>query len=441
MKKAVSLTVVIVLFLLMAGVPSVVGQAYLSHAYCRVSLKGNMLIFSLENPSDENIRHVYPSSRHIDYYIFGKNFFYHYAEYHPEISAITYVDVAPHSSVVLDTFTLPPTDAPYYVYVDFLVCRPRLYKVIGGSIYEDIPSLFAVSTQVSDLYYKIGQTITVTVSLVSRVPLARGASTSIDFSPPPVLTIFYEDGSIDSETFPSETISLERGTPVLFIKSIKVKNPIRAIYVLLDGVSFSVSGGTQYLEKMPPISAFLYEEKDSGQPTITGVPYWAQKDVFSVYAMNIFPPSVFLDMEKPISREELARALSSILNLPAMSFSHTFFDVRKYIWGSYLSSLQWHYILKGFPDGTARGDLPLSRAQMAAILARILPPRPGSVSFSDVKKTDWYYPYLEKIQGYGIFKGWNGKFYGNSPLSKAETVVIVKRLLPYLKSARLPQHP
>ena len=441
MRKAVSLALVIVLFVLIWSVPAAVGQAYLSRDYCHVSLKGNTLIFSLENPSDETIRYVYPSSRHIDYYIFGKNFFYHYADYHPEISAITYVDVSPHSSVVLDTFTLPPDDMPYYVYADFLVCKPRLYKVIGGKIYEDIPSLFAVSTEVSGLYYKIGQTITVTVSLVSRVPLARGASIAIDFSPPPVLTIFYEDGSIDSETFPSETISLEEGTPVLFIKSVKVKNPVRAIYVLLDAVSFSISGGTEYLEKMPPISIPLYEEKDSGQPTITGVPYWAQKDVFSIYSMHIFPPSVFLDMEKPISREELARALASVLNLPAMSFSHTFVDVRKYIWGSYLSSLQWHYILKGFPDGTARGNIPLFRAQMAAILARILPPRPGKVSFSDVKKTDWYYLYLEKIQGYRIFKGWKGKFYGDMPLSKAETVVIVKRLLPYLKSAYIPQHP
>ena|GEM_PF-3583378 len=441
MKRAVSLALVIVLFLLIGSIPSAVGQSYLSHGYCRVSLKGNTLIFSLENPSDENIRHMYQSSRHIDYYIFGKNFFYHYAEYHPEISAITYVDVAPHSSVVLDTFTLPPTDTPYYIYADFLVCRPRLYKVIGGNIYEDIPSIFAVETRVSKLYYMIGQNITVTVSLVSRVPLARGASIAIDFSPSPVLTIFYEDGSIDSETFTSATIYLERGTPVIFLKGIKVKNPVRAIYVLLDTVSFSISGGTQYLEKMPPISVPLYEIIDSGQPTITGVPYWAQKDVFSVYSMHIFPPSVFLDMEKPISREELARGLASILGLPAMSFSHTFLDVRKYIWGSYLSSLQWHYILKGFPDGTARGDLPLSRSQMVAILARILPPRPGRVSFSDVKKTDWYYPYLEKIQGYGIFKGWNGKFYGDSPLSKAETVIIIKRLLPYLQSAYLPQHP
>ena len=425
MKRAVAVLVVLVLIMVM--IPSVAeGQSYLPHGYCNVSVKGATLLFQLINPSDESIRHVYQTSQHIDYYIFGDTFFYHYATGKTFMQAITYIDVPPHGSVTVSTFHLP-SRGKYYVYVDFLVCRPRLYVVHGSTISEEIPSLFAVKADTGGMYYRVGSTLSVTVSLVSRVPL-RETYIDIDFFPAPVLTVFYEDGSIDSETFTGTTIRLGAGEPVLFIKHVRVKNPIKAVYVLLDGVAFHIADGIQYIEKMPPISIPVYTIKSTDEPLITDVPYWAQDDVFYMYSRHVLPKSVFVGMESPIKREELVRGITAILGIPAMSFSHTFTDVRRYIWGSYLAGMQWYQLLKGFPDNTVRGDKYLTRAEMAVLLARILPPKPAKVSFSDVKRTDWYYDAIRWVAGYDLLKGWNGKFYPSKTLSKAEATVILRRV-------------
>ncbi len=435
MKRVVAVLVVFILMVVMV-IPLVPirAQSYLSRGYCSVSLQGSTLYFCLVNPSSETIRHVYQTSQHIDYFVFGKRFYYHYGDGKDFMQAITYIDVSPSGRVLVDTFSLPDANGPYYIYVDFLVCQPRLYVVEKGVITEEIPSLFAIRVDTNGYYFNIGQTLSVTVSLISRVPLGDKAYIDLDFSPNPVLTVFYEDGSIDSETFTGTTVRLSGGEDILFIKRIRVKNPIKAVYVLLDGVSFTIgSHGQQYIEKMPPVAVPVYTIKPWEEPVITDVPYWAQDDVFYMYEKHILPKSVFVGMEDSITREDLIRGIASIMHVPAMSFSHTFSDVRKYVWGSYLAGMQWYHLLSGFPDGTVKGDSHLTRAQMAVLLARILPPKPGKISFADVKQSDWYYQYIKAIAGYGILKGWNGKFYPNKTLSKAEATVILRRIMSLVK--------
>ena len=434
MKRVVGMVVILAVILAFIYVTPSSAQSYLSQDYCSVALKGLTVYFYLVNPSSESIRHVYQTSQHIDYFVFGKRFYYHYADGKDFMQAVTYIDVPPGGKVLIDTFSLPDANGPYYIYADFLVCQPRLYVVKKGVISEEIPSLFATKVETNGYYFDIGETLSVTVSLVSRVPLGGSAYIDIDFSPQPVLTVFYEDGSIDSETFTGTTVRLSGGEDILFLRRIRVRNPIKAIYVLLDGVSFTIGGNSdQYIEKMPPVAVPIYTIKPGEEPIITGVPYWAQDDVFYMYKKRILPKSVFVGMEDSITREELIRGIASIMHVPAMSFSHTFSDVRKYVWGSYLSGMQWYHLLSGFPDGTVKGDKYLTRAQMAVILARILPPKPSKVSFSDVKQTDWYFPYIKAISGYGILRGWNGKFYPDKTLSKAEATVMLRRIMPLVE--------
>ena len=437
MKKVVVVFLVVVLMMLNFSVP-VWAQAYLSKDYCDVTLDGHTLIFSLFNPTDQKIRHVYQTAQHIDYYIFGQNYFHHYAKDKTFMSAITYIEVDPHSSVVLDRFSLT-SPGTYYVYVDFLVCKPRLYAVTidegGGSLREEIPSLFAIEMDTTGIYTRIGETVSVTVSVVSRVPLGGDGYIDIEFSPSPVLTVFYEDGHVDIETFTGTTVRLDDKRFILFEKQVKVKDPIKSLYVLLDGISFFIGGkgNTQYMEEMPPIGAPIYTVISEKEPIVTDVPHWAQEDVFKMYDLYILPRSVFVNMSGSITREEIIMGLASILDIPASSFSHTFIDIRRYMWGSYLSGMQWYHLLLGFPDGTVRGDKFITRAEMAALLARVLPPKPGDISFSDVNPDDWYSEYIKQIAGYDLLKGWDGKFYPHRTLTKAEAVVILYRMLRMLQ--------
>ncbi len=87
----------------------------------------------------------------------------------------------------------------------------------------------------------------------------------------------------------------------------------------------------------------------------------------------------------------------------------------------------------GYEDGTFRPDNNMSRAEAAAIFARLISEKKdekisGKSSFDDVSKNEWYSNYIGYLSKYGIIKGYSDNtFRANDNVTRAEFVAMTVR--------------
>lgn len=101
---------------------------------------------------------------------------------------------------------------------------------------------------------------------------------------------------------------------------------------------------------------------------------------------------------------------------------------------AYLNTREHDAYIQG-NDGRFRPEDSLSRAEAVAMLARLSVDEqgnllyrgaPGTGGFSDVKRGDWYAPYVAFAKRYGIANGYlDGTFRPEQPVSRAELVKLI----------------
>ncbi|XEC92933.1 S-layer homology domain-containing protein [Paenibacillus tarimensis] len=86
--------------------------------------------------------------------------------------------------------------------------------------------------------------------------------------------------------------------------------------------------------------------------------------------------------------------------------------------------------MQGYPDGTFRPEGKLTRAEAAAMIARIkgLKEVDGPATYKDVDPEYWAYAYIEQVTEEGYMIGYDGRFRPKDPITKAEMVTIMLRL-------------
>lgn len=96
--------------------------------------------------------------------------------------------------------------------------------------------------------------------------------------------------------------------------------------------------------------------------------------------------------------------------------------------------------MQGYPDGTFRGQEPLNRYQLAAALGRVLKElgvEARVVSFPDVPQGHWAAEPLALAVAWGLVSGYpDGTFRGQEPLSRAALAVVLSKLLERLGEVR-----
>jgi hypothetical protein len=97
----------------------------------------------------------------------------------------------------------------------------------------------------------------------------------------------------------------------------------------------------------------------------------------------------------------------------------------------YVAFLREQGAVGGYPDGSFRPKSPVTRAEMAKLLAVLLklpPARPEKGSFTDLKPDHWAYAYIEAGAKTGLWKGYpDGSFRPDSPLTRAEVAALLLR--------------
>jgi len=124
------------------------------------------------------------------------------------------------------------------------------------------------------------------------------------------------------------------------------------------------------------------------------------------------------------------------LSVVNKSFGSGFFsDVKKSDWFyNFVLEIYNDNITTGYPDGTYKPYSLVTRAQMAAFLARALklntPDRCTNPPFSDVPVTNSYCPYIEALKNIGITHGvGNGYYDPEGYVTRAEIATFIVRAL------------
>jgi len=188
--------------------------------------------------------------------------------------------------------------------------------------------------------------------------------------------------------------------------------------------------------------------------------YWAREEILAlshVGVINGYPDGTFRP-ENPVTRAEFAKmALLTLGFSPENPENPAFPDVPKTEWYyQYVEGAVKHGLVKGYPDGNFKPEESITIAEVLTVIVRSQnwalqnpPGPPPYISLHDrddsmrpINPSDWYYQYVGAAAQNGLLKfpdyqqitaevGSEGyylvKF--NSPASRAQTAVLLSRLL------------
>lgn len=168
--------------------------------------------------------------------------------------------------------------------------------------------------------------------------------------------------------------------------------------------------------------------------------HWAQNDIAAVFAkrwMNgtdarLFSPNI------PLTRAQAAAIVARAL-LPvhsagaAQTVPGSFSDVPAAHWASReIAIARQAGIVDGISPGIFNPDAAITRAQMAAMLAKALKLdliTSKKTVFSDVAANNWAYPFIQAMAAAGALQGYeSGLFRPDYPISRAESAALMNRL-------------
>lgn len=144
------------------------------------------------------------------------------------------------------------------------------------------------------------------------------------------------------------------------------------------------------------------------------------------YPDGTFKPS------KNISRAEMAALLSRVYEGESLqSGDVSYKDLLNKHWAySAIQAAKDTGLMKGYPNGTFGPDKSITRAEMAAIVARWLQLEGEGASAAKDIQGHWAQTPIELVDEANIMNGMpDGTFQPNKPLTRAETVAIINRIL------------
>ena len=150
---------------------------------------------------------------------------------------------------------------------------------------------------------------------------------------------------------------------------------------------------------------------------------------FIGYPDGLFKP------ERNVSRAEVAAALTRALGLGWSNTKPSYPDVPATHWASgYIQIMKDEGIMLGDTSGTFRPDAPITRAEAAAALLRMLKVAPiqnlTASSFKDVPVTNWAAGYIEAMQKNGYIAGYpDGTYKPTVNILRSEFTAIADRTL------------
>lgn len=134
--------------------------------------------------------------------------------------------------------------------------------------------------------------------------------------------------------------------------------------------------------------------------------------------------------DQAATRYEVVEVLTNLVNLKEGSEPHPFSDVDP-SYADAVSKLVRSGLIKGMTPDTFQGEGPMTRCQLCKVLVLSLELTPGSVEtgFSDTTG-HWAAPYISALTQAGYIKGYpDGTFRPDLPVTRAELVALLNRVV------------
>lgn len=235
-----------------------------------------------------------------------------------------------------------------------------------------------------------------------------------------------EGGSIS----PSGRVSVTRGSDKTF--TISADDGYEIADVLVDGKSVgAVSSYTfKNVRANHTIEVIFKEEAGVADPDDTGVSSWLNTDDHTAY-LSGYPNNLF-GANNNMTRAEVAQMLYNLLLDKDVAITVAFDDVAADAWyADAVNTLASLGMIEGVGNNLFEPERSITRAEFTTIAMRftngILE---GENIFPDVNPGDWFYDYVVGSIQYGWINGYpDGTFGPNNTITRAEVTAIVNRML------------
>ncbi|MBO3463559.1 S-layer homology domain-containing protein [Aetokthonos hydrillicola Thurmond2011] len=129
----------------------------------------------------------------------------------------------------------------------------------------------------------------------------------------------------------------------------------------------------------------------------------------------------------PSSNTTEPQTAPTVEQIPTTTPPIAFKDVPADYWGRhFIDALSSRGLIKGFPDNSFKPDLPVSRAEFAAIIQQVSEKKLDNTptAFKDIPEKFWATPAISQAIGSGFLKGYpNGTFNPDQKISRVQVLV------------------
>ena len=197
-----------------------------------------------------------------------------------------------------------------------------------------------------------------------------------------------------------------------------------------DPVRRSPAGNNGPVAPAQPAGESQTEDGKDNDNADTPINYFTEDHIWYIrgYEDNTMRP------ETSITRAEVSMAFFRLLapDLKTEPPDAGFSDVRADEWyGLAINTLARYGILNGYPDGSFKPDLPITRSELAAVVSRFEHlEKTDSNPYEDVDAGHWAYEYILSATEKGWFIGDGAaKFRPDDAITRAEFVTVANRVL------------
>ena len=198
----------------------------------------------------------------------------------------------------------------------------------------------------------------------------------------------------------------------------------RVYKVLVDG------------KEVKPASAYTFNEVRADHTIHVSFVKIANLNTVDHFAYVEGYPEGDFRPEGYITRAEVAAIFARLITdkmETGRSYPSKFTDVEAGAWyADYVGFLEQYGLFSGYSDGTFRPNNPITRAELTAIAVRFFEWEglPDVADFSDLSKDHWAYGFINAACQMKFIEGYSdGTFRPNNPITRAETVTFINRVL------------
>lgn len=229
---------------------------------------------------------------------------------------------------------------------------------------------------------------------------------------------------------PSGSVQVARGSDQTF--TITADEGYEIADVLVDGESIGAVNSYTFenVRARHTIEAVFAETETIADPDDTGVSGWLNTIDHMAYLAG-YPDGAF-GPDRNMTRAEAAQMFYNLLLDKDVTTTVTFADVDDGAWyAEAVHTLASLGILNGVGDNRYEPERAITRAEFTAIAMRFAKaPAGGETRFTDVHESDWFYADVAGAVQYGWIEGYgDGTFRPGSSITRAEVTAIVNRML------------